>query len=245
MMSLENTGVRHMSSLSRNVINYLLPDGSAWEPASESDYDLLLDGIGDNSDAVKSDLDDLAHIRNPLTTTILSDLEKDFGVVPIDGATEAERRAILNVFKYRKTNSGAYDTLQTRLRNAGFFVYVYPNDPAVDPALFVDFVNNIRGELIINDPNLKEEYSIPTNSGYWSLFFFIGGPAVIDPEYGIISIQSAGIPDEQRKTFKNLVLQYKPMHSWCAYIDDYTAYLDGIRYLDGTWYLNGHAREVL
>lgn len=234
-----------MSSINRNVINQLLPEGSAWEPASEDDYDLLLDGIADNSDAVKSDLNDLANIRDPDTTPVLSDLEKDYGVVPVDGSTEAERRATLKVFKYRKTNSGAWDTLQQRLRDAGFFVYVYPNDPAVDPALFIDVANKTGGELIINDPNLKYEYGIPTNSGYWSLFFFIGGPAIIDPEYGIISIDPAGIPDEQRKTFKNLVLQYKPLHSWCAYIDEYTAYLDGTRYLDGSYYLNGHARGVL
>jgi len=236
--------VHRMSNLSRNIINELLPDGNAWEPAPESDYDHLLDGIGDNSDAVKSDLNSLANIRDPDTTSVLSDLEKDYGVVPVDGSTEAERRAILKVFKYRKTNSGAYDTLQTRLRDAGFFVYVYPNDPAIDPLLIVNPAT-FTGELIINNPNLRFEYDIPTNSGYWSLFFFIGGPAIIDPEYGIISIDPAGIPDEQRKTFKNLVLQYKPLHSWCAYVDDYTAYLDGTRWLDGTYYLNGHAREVL
>jgi hypothetical protein len=232
-----------MSDINRNVINTLLPRGSAWEPAPDDDYDLLLNGIADNSDAVKSDLNNLAFIRDPDTTTVLSDLEKDYGVVPIDGSTEAERRSVLKVFKYRKANSGAWDTLQQRLRDAGFNVYVYPNDPAVDPALFVS-PDGLRGELIINDPNLRFEYDIPTNSGYWSLFFFIGGPAIIG-EYGIISIEPAGIPDEQRKTFKNLVLQYKPLHSWCAYVDDYTAYLDGTRWLDGTWYLNGHARPVL
>lgn len=225
----------------KNVLDALWPEGAFWEPEKDDDYDLLLEGVADNSQAIKDDMAEIATFRDPETTPLLEELEKDFGVVPISGSTEDERRAILKEYKYKKHYSGAYDALETKLRNAGFDVRVYENSPAVDPD---DFVSDTGGWLIINDPRLKAEYDVPDNPRYWPLFFFIAKSAVIDPEYGIISLESCGILDTRRRTLKNLILRYKPLHSWGVYVDEYTEYLDGDRYLDGTWWMNGFGRLV-
>ncbi|HPS59352.1 MAG TPA: hypothetical protein PK514_14710 [Spirochaetota bacterium] len=125
-------------SLSRSILNALLPEGSFWEPAAGDDYDLLLDGIAENSEKVYQDLKLLAHLRNPAVTPILSDLEREYGVIPTALATEAERRSRLKAFQFRRANTGAYDVLQEKLREAGFAdVYVHENSPAVDPDIFL------------------------------------------------------------------------------------------------------------
>lgn len=125
-------------SLSRAIINALLPDGEFWSPAAESDYDKLLDGIASNYDAVYADLKQLACLRCPDTTPILSDIESEYGVIPAQLATEAERRQRLRAFMFRRANTGAADVLQEKLRDAGFDdVYVHVNSPAVDPNIFL------------------------------------------------------------------------------------------------------------
>lgn len=139
-----------MLNFSRRILNSLLPSGWAWTPKPVSDYDKLLDGIADNSGVIYSDLKLLSCLRCPDTTPILSDLEKEYAVVPFSGATDAQRRQSLKAFMFRRANSGAYDILQEKLRDAGFTdVYVIPNDPAVDPDIFLaqDF-NMVCGDLL-------------------------------------------------------------------------------------------------
>jgi hypothetical protein len=155
--------------LSRSIINALFPQGRAWEPAADSDYDHLLDGIAANSDAVKSDLDQLAYLRDPARTTILSDLEKEYGVIPASGATEAERRLRLSAFMFRRAGTGAWDVLQAKLREAGFDnVCVYPNDPAIDPDIYLaQAFNMVCGDLLPggNDAQCGEPEAICAQVG--------------------------------------------------------------------------------
>ena len=122
---------------SRAIINALMPSGSAWEPEADDDYDFLLNGIGENSDAVHDDLDELRYLRDPARTSILEDLEKEYAVVPSATATEAERRERLAVVMFRRSELPTYESLEDKLQDAGFDVYVHANSPAVDPALFL------------------------------------------------------------------------------------------------------------
>ena len=260
-------------SLSRAVLNSLLPEGSFWTPAAGDDYDLLLEGIADNSESVYQVLKSLACIRCPETTTLLDDLEKEYGIIPASLATEEERRSRLKAFIYRRTGTGAWDILQSKLREAGFTdVYVHPNDPAVDPNIFLAQAFNmvcgdllpggndaqcgepeaicaqVGGELLVNGDlflsvpnyvNLCGEplatcdatvqagdfdgyksqlvditYQIPTNSGYWPLIFFVGGPATRDVDGYLTEIQFYTLPIERRLEFRRTILKFKPMHSW-------------------------------
>ncbi|MGL4368934.1 MAG: hypothetical protein ACRCUT_04580 [Spirochaetota bacterium] len=137
-------------SAPRQILNSLWPEGKFWTPADGDDYDLLLDGISDNCGAVKDDLSQLAYLRDPMRTPILSDLEKEYAVIPAAESTESERREYLSSVKYNRSTLGAYDTLQEKLRAAGFEnVYVHVNSPAVDPAIFLERAFNMTcGDLL-------------------------------------------------------------------------------------------------
>lgn len=124
--------------LSRAIINVLMPEGAAWEPAAGDDYDLLFDGIAANSEVVMEFLDLLRYLRDPARTPILSDLENEFAVVPAPGSTEAERRERLATVMFRRNELPTYEVLEAKLQAAGFGVYVHANDPAVDPAIFLN-----------------------------------------------------------------------------------------------------------
>jgi hypothetical protein len=156
-------------TISRAVLNSLLPEGAFWTPAAESDYDLLLEGIADNSEALYQVLKQLADIRNPERTPVLDDLEKEYGIIPASLATEAERRSRLEAFIYRRAGTGAFDLLQSKLREAGFTdVYVHPNDPAVDPNIFLaQAFNMVCGDLLPggNDAQCGEPEAICAQVG--------------------------------------------------------------------------------
>jgi len=115
------------------VVRALMPKGSAWFPANDGDLDKLIESLGTDAEDVRAHLEALANVRDPLSTTDLEDLEIELGVVPDEGATEAERRAILAVVKSESPKTGSVGNLQAALRAAGFDVYVYANNPLVDP----------------------------------------------------------------------------------------------------------------
>ena len=239
----------------RDVINALLPEGAFWEPAAGSDYDKLLNGIGNNSDAVMSDMTNLAYIR-----------------------TEAQSRSRLTSVIYNRHNTGAYDNLQSALAAAGFTdCYVYPNTPPVNPANFLTLVFSLEcgvlwtlpnghagqcgepqaqcasvgGELVVNGdlysptPNYKNQcgvtagtaphagdsiyagdfngyqsgsalqtYSVPTDSGYWGLIFFVGGPATYNTDGSLKTINFYVVPSQRRAEFRRVILKFKPWYSW-------------------------------
>lgn len=228
----------------RAVIDALLPDGAAWTPETGGDLDLLLDWMADNEEVARLALGSLARLRDPQLTPLLGDLENEYGIIPAGSSTEAERRDYLGAFMQRSRGNGAYDFLQDKLQAAGFDVYVHRNDPAVDPANFYDLMDVIAGELIVNQVTTSVDFTIPADSGYWPLIFFVGGPATRDSNGRITAIEYAGISSARRNDLKKIILTYKPMHSWCVFIDTYTDYLDGTKYLDGSDYLDGFGTEV-
>lgn len=268
-------------SLSRSVLNAILPEGAFWTPAAGDDYDLLLEGISENSEVTYQVLKQLAYIRNPDLTPVLSDLELEYGIIPTVNATESERRSRLKAFIYRRATSGAWDLLQSKLREAGFDdVYVHPNDPAVDPNIFLAQAFNmtcgdllpggndaqcgepeaicaqvggellVNGDLFVSVPNYVNlcgeplatcdatvqcgdfdgyksqlqdiTYQVPTDSGYWPLMFFVGGPATRDGNGYLTEIEFYTLPQERRLEFRRTILRFKPMHAWGGLIVVYS-----------------------
>jgi hypothetical protein len=187
-----------MSNISRAIIDALLPKGSLWIPELGADFDLLLDGIADNEEATRVFLEKLATIRDPLNTFILDDLEKEFGIVTDTSVAEADRRARLLAAKTDRVGDGTDDFLQSKLQDAGFDVFVYENEPLIDPRIFLNptyqtyflghnaymgwptsFMRLNDALLIANGLTLDVDFpkTIPADPGYWPLIFFIGGPA--------------------------------------------------------------------
>jgi hypothetical protein len=128
-----------MSNLSvdRAVINSLLPEGPIWEAETDEGFDQYLNAKAQNSERVANFTDCLAFIRDPFKTCILSDLEKEYGILTNINLTEQQRRDSLATKVYPNQETGSEDNLQNALRSAGFDVYVHQNDPAVDPAIFL------------------------------------------------------------------------------------------------------------
>jgi hypothetical protein len=131
-------------TLTRELINALLPPGSLWSPAPSGTpggghFDDFLDGIGDGLQAILDTmLTPIGHIRDPLSTPYLSDLEREYGISPTPGTTYFQRRAILLYRKVTRGLKGQWWVLQNAINAAGFMgVNVIPNDPSVDPTAFV------------------------------------------------------------------------------------------------------------
>lgn len=121
----------------RPVIDALLPPGPLWVPEVDEDLDNLLNGISDNQILIEEFLSNLAYTRIPEKTPLLDDAEKEWGLIFNPDLTEAERRARLLSAKTAHKNEGTDTFLQEKLRLAGFDVYVYRNDPPVDPSIFI------------------------------------------------------------------------------------------------------------
>jgi hypothetical protein len=151
------------------MLNALLPPGPIWTPEEEAHLDQLLEGIADNYEDIRELLANLADIRNPHKTIILDDLEREYGIATNFLLSEATRRLRLAGLVYSKQGNGTEDDLQNALRAVGFDVYVYQNDPPVDPAIFLEqafqmvaaggnayagradaFAGRLGGELLVN-----------------------------------------------------------------------------------------------
>ncbi len=64
-------------TVSRQTFDALMPPGPLWVPEDGEGLDQLIEGIADNSEDIADFLAQLANIRNPALTTLLSDLEKE------------------------------------------------------------------------------------------------------------------------------------------------------------------------
>lgn len=257
----------------KDILSSLLPDGSALAPAEGLDLDKLLDGMGLNEERIREFLSTLADIRNPNLTSLLGDLEKEFGIKTNDNISDLDRRAQLAGVMYARKTNGSRDFLQTQLQRAGYNVFVYENAPVVDPdslifgqsLLYCGGLNatcgnidarcgNFSGELIVNGDigiNVIEylircgvplatcggldsyagsfsgvhvdpiEYIVPDGATeeverWWNMIFFIGGEVTRNEDDEIIAIEFVDIPIQNRKSFRQIILNYKPMHSWAA-----------------------------
>lgn len=127
-----------MPSLMRSVIDTLIPPGSAWRVSVGEDWDNLYDGIADSWESVRSFLGDLDCVRDPSCTTVLTDLEKEYGVFTNQALTEQQRRDQLMPIVFNRSFNGGLDNLEDALQDAGFDVQVHSNSPAIDPAILLD-----------------------------------------------------------------------------------------------------------
>lgn len=223
--------------LSRAMIDALLPPGSLWVPEEGEGFDSLLNGVAECLAGVKDDVKHLAHVRDPLYTMLLSDLEREYGVIPRVDADEETRRARLAGVKAAGSGDGSLDFLQARLTGAGFNVLVHANNPPVDPGFFVKYAPSAifgndaaefggssfgaqRGELLVNGVVYQDQapvkYEIPTDPGYWPLFFFVAGAATRNGDGELTDMADARVPAGRRGELASLILKCRPLHSWAG-----------------------------
>lgn len=187
-------------SISRALIDAIMPRGSAWIPAIGEGLDQFLDGEADNIEIVKNALNDLSTIQIAELTQYVDDMEKEYGLLFDSSLSDATRR---NRIKNAKTDNQGYGPdwdMQAKLRLAGFdTIFVYQNDPTVDINLYLGNTANVTcghtnatcgnpgatcsstgGRLVVNGNIYFNQalifYDIPTQQ-YWDNVFFVGGEA--------------------------------------------------------------------
>ncbi len=195
-------------NIGEKLIKSLFPEGAIWEPKFDGDFDKLLQGLGEVTQDAIDYTRTIGEIREPESTPILEDLEREFGVkLPV--IEEPIRRARLASRKYVRRRDGTLEQMDFFLQEAGFDLNIFPNDPAVDPA-------NIGTELLVN--NLRQGdnniYSIPTDSQHWPLFIFIGGDATFGGGGEITSVDKADVDIRRRHELRNLIMTLKGMGIW-------------------------------
>lgn len=233
-----------VDSVMRAVIRALQPEGSLWIPEDGAGLDLFFDGLATNEEEIRTFLAALAYIRSPELTTILSDLEKEFGLLPDSTLTEAETRARLLAAKVSNKGDGTADFMEERLQASGFNVQVHVNNPPVDPADFIEktptemfgrtttmfgrgtaMFGETEATLIINGRSSDGATPLPGSgdSEYWGLIFFVGGAATRDPVTDeLTAILPASVKASRQDELINLIVKYKPLHSWAGLIATYT-----------------------
>lgn len=132
--------------LMKSFIDALLPKGSIWTPKVAGFFEGLLFGLADAFEIVRLKLAELADIRNAKRTTVLDELERDYGIPFNPALTEAERRAALDSRINAIDNTGSRQELENALQRAGFDLFVYSNSPAVDPTRFQNDFEMVAGE---------------------------------------------------------------------------------------------------
>ena len=228
--------------------------GIYYRQIKAGDLKRMLTACGDNHQEMRDYLRTLADLRDPQTTTMLSDLEKEYGLKTNTGLTEQQRRDRLDAIVYAPAGTGSASYLQANLQAGGFDVYVYQNSPVTDPGAFY---GGPGGELIVNPENYNrtiEEARLEQK--LWPFVFFIGGTAYRDASGKIVHIEPVAISDALKPSFREIVLQCKPVHSWAlcvvneehyfTFSDDDTCPTDtdmGFASEDGTtggfWYEEG------
>ena len=92
-----------------------------------------------------------------------------------------------------------------------------------------DGVNSFAGnaKAVSGYTDLTEQklfiYDIPVLPESWPFLFFVAGDATLNPSTGaIIALESGEVPTERHMEFKDIILRYKPLHSWAALIINFT-----------------------
>jgi hypothetical protein len=178
-----------MSDLIRAMLDDVFPPGTIWEPEEDGDFDKMIVGMADNGEVIRDMLADLQNLRNPFKTIILDDLEKEYGIPKNTLLTQLVRRTRLATIIYGGKSNGTENDLQSALRRAGFDVFVYQNDPAVDPVIFLEqafqmvaaggnayagrsdaYAGFIGGELLVNGDIFKTSsvFTSVAGSGFYA-----------------------------------------------------------------------------
>jgi len=124
-----------------------LPTGAISQLVPDGDEDKLYDGLAEAIVDGYVQMENLAWVREPDKTAHLDLLEKEYGFLPNEQLTEAERRARIKALKYAKRGSGTAEALEEALHLAGFTsLVVREGRQSQDP----DGVVPTYGEYVVN-----------------------------------------------------------------------------------------------
>jgi hypothetical protein len=122
------------ANICRRVLDSALPSGAIWSIAPGGELDQFYHGTAANFEALREKAAAVQWFRNAVKTDALADLEIEFGVIPDEALTSAQRRAYLRALMGERCVLPTHLRLQAKLQEAGFNVQVFPFDPTVDPS---------------------------------------------------------------------------------------------------------------
>lgn len=124
----------------KSLVDSLYPGG--WDASPDEDLDNFNQATADNVALITTEMMKLACLRCPEETIILSDLEREYGIIPNDNLSDDERRMILGYEKYKQESDGSINTITAALHRAGFTnLTAYENNPAIDPDAIIGTKN--------------------------------------------------------------------------------------------------------
>lgn len=225
------------------LLQEVFPDSDLGAIDEVGDLAKLFEGMAEDYQAIYDVLMNLAHVRDPRLASLLSDLEREFGIVPDTSISDAVRRQMLAHVIYQRPTTASWKNLELALIDAGFSnLLVTQNNPMVDPSV-------VGGDLLVNgtiytsqspayyacmgsgiaymghsrafmgyylsDNKVAKTYTIPTGPPYWpwAFVFWVGGAASGWP--GTPAVALANIDAQRETQLKNLILKYKPAFTWC------------------------------
>ncbi|MFP3041903.1 hypothetical protein LQZ19_08780 [Treponema primitia] len=168
------------TTFARSVTDALMPRGIAWKPAYKGWLDRLLDGAAANTQAVMDDLEKLAYVRNPYycPAELLSDLEREFGVIANPMLSEKDRREALAAVRYKRASLGTAPKLQMALDKAGFgqggygLVVTQNESPAINPGPLVDTSYSLTAH---DFPSAACAGNETAHAGYGGGYYLVNG----------------------------------------------------------------------
>ena len=200
------------------IIKAMFPKGSVGDIDDSGDLHKIIEGMADNHLAVKEFLNSMRFMRDPLLTELLYDLEIEYGVLPNDTLPDENRRGFLNSIVYSAKCNGTLDYLYRMIEKSSV-VSVFDisgNDPCINPS---QFVGGGGGELVANDVNNDSPYSNAVkNKEAWSFIFFVGGEITRSDDGSIVSIVPLDLTAQEISIMREIILRYKPLHSWCVLV---------------------------
>lgn len=165
------------SDIGKEIATAAMPDGPPHEPEIGGDLDLFNEATGDAIDLIRRDIDSVANVRTPKTTALFAGLQKEYGLIPVENATEDAEIESLETEVYKKRSNGSDDGLQDKLDRAGFDLFVYqnsPDGPAADPESLINnnfqvycgedivtgndeaYCGRLGGELVVNGDSFEQ-----------------------------------------------------------------------------------------
>jgi len=127
-----------MTNVAIKSLDAVWPRGSAWCAKSGGGMQGLKAGVADTIERAKESAANLSNVRRANDTTLLDELEIDFGIAPDVSVADSERRALLNSkINGSEANAGTESDISEALVAAGFVnLNVYDNSGSFNPAQF-------------------------------------------------------------------------------------------------------------
>jgi len=129
------------------------PEGVIGNIKTDSDEDLMYDGLSKDFMTVYEWLVNIASLRDPYKTPILEDLEWEYGIKANSILSVDERRRNLAAIVYAKKSNGDIDGLGEALVKQGFIsAKVFDNNPVTDTTA----ITVTNGEYVVNGQIFKQ-----------------------------------------------------------------------------------------